>query len=271
MKYFRRLGGSEVTSSSILVHLRILLAQVRERIRKETRILEAAESMSFRLMRLQEDPTNLEPIINKYVLGNRRIDAYEALLADIQSVQAMAPDLICSAPPVAAEGPLKSILVATSFLKLEVFTNFQHRILEPLYGRERVETLALRHNMNTVIERGFFCTDVTDTQYNEAIRAIAEYNQLPPDVVAKFEKKDPSTLLQYPTVSMPEHIDTGVQTSQRHYPGTVRVSENLSTSLGTKYGGTEKPDIFIPIGIPSIERHLWEGLMLEIVEATSYE
>ena len=269
MKHFFQRGKSTVTASNILIHLRILIAQVRERIRRETRILEAAESITLRQMIIKGDPSQIEPAVQKYVLGNRRVDALEALLREIQDLTPLAPELVCSAPPVAADSALKSILVTGSFLKLEGFIKFRKVILEPLYGRQRVESMGTRHNMNTVIERGFFVTEVTDEQYNDAIRAIGEFNQVPKETVASFQKKQAAPPpLSYPTVAMPQHVDAGIQTSQRHFAG-AGASVKLSQSLGEKYG--EHSDLFIPIGVAPIERSLWDGLMLEVIEATGYQ
>lgn len=263
------IGKNEVTKANIDTHVRILISQTRELIRRETKILEAAEGYASRWIKASE-PEQSDQAIRKYIISNHRLDALEALLQEVISLQAYTYDMATSSvPPLPCELPLKDVLVVASTLKIQAFITFRRAILERLYTSERVATLGLRHNMNPVIERGLFTTDVTDAEFNEAVRAIAANNEISEELSSKALKKvfvPPP--LSYPTVVMPDPVEPVVKMSTRH---SLRAKEsaNLTVDLGTKYEAS--PDIFVPVNIGPISRDEWDGLMLEVAEATSYD
>ena len=285
-RLFKRvMGKNQITNSNIDAHLRILVSQTRELIRREMKILEASENYATRCMRIGEG-NEVDQAVTKYIICNRRLDAFEALMRDIETLRSQAYEMASSSvPPLSCEGPLKDVLVVASTLKIEAFMNFRRAILEKLYTKERCDTLGLRRNMNETIERGLFCTDVTDDEFNEAVRAIAWNNEVSDELSSKALKKAP--VLSYPKVLMPEVAAKvtpatleGVpampvipsapvtRTSTRHSTST-RISARLAPDLGQKYVQTEH--LFSPMNVLPVPREEWEGLMLEVVEATSYD
>jgi hypothetical protein len=244
------------TCDSVQTAARVLTAQIRQTITRESRFVAAAESQTFRAIQ-QTQTDKLDTEVQKYLLGNRKISGLEMVLEALSRVSGGGEALVSSdRPPEHLKQSLKDVMGSGRALGLTSYTDFESKILSKIYSAETIQALCSQNGIDPKIRKALLDKTVTDDDFDMVIKTVGRNNGAPDESIEAVLKKP-------------------VQSSRTQaQPGGVRLSHsevNPSLQIDPSKGYQEKPSLFIPVPVPAFDKCVWPSLLAEIERVTSYD
>jgi hypothetical protein len=235
--------------STTLNCLKVLSAQFRERLRRETVKTEAAERQTCRFLYVGAY-ANVNETAKAYFVGNKRIEALNGVIAAIEKLRT-GVDSWLRAGKMTSEirTALSTVIVASNMMGIDYYRDFKEKILSKVFSEKTITSLSEPTLVDKSIRNGLSGEQFTDEEFDLVLKTIGENCGVPEENVKKYLKKPNVSKKKDPRLS---HCD---------------MSQNFDDNRHTF---VEKPGLYIPSdeAVKPFTQENWAYLRQQIDYAT---